>query len=222
MEYATVMELWQHAQDLVGKTGAELMATGRHCNGNLNPNDKGIIGKVVEEFLLPGHTDNKQGVPDCEEIGTEIKTTGIIGRSNDAYVAKDRLMLGMINYQALGEEIWETSTLRKKCANMLIVPYLYDKRVPPLERRFCQAPFLVTLDDELEADWTTIRNAIKNDEAQKLSSRNTQWLCAATKGPGGQNRGWRPSAHGEALVRSRAFALKAAYVTQLMTKSLAN
>ncbi|MBF1034038.1 MAG: hypothetical protein HXL11_01280 [Candidatus Nanosynbacter sp.] len=78
-----------------------------------NLKNKGNLGTLVEEYFFKIHPGNEQA-PDFKKAGVELKTTGVIRKSNGSYKAKERLVLSMIDYLGLVNESWEDNSLMKK------------------------------------------------------------------------------------------------------------
>ncbi len=104
--------------------------------------NKGDLGNMVERYYYRYQPDNTTHKPDFPEAGVELKTTGVLRRSDGSYKAKERLVLTMINYINIVDEEWGNSSLIEKCRLMLILFYLYEKGVAVFDRRFVLHPLL--------------------------------------------------------------------------------
>ena len=87
---------------------------------------KGKLGNLIEKYFFY-YEPNSISEADFPEAGIELKVTPIVKNKNGLLRAKERLVLGMINYD---EDYKETdfiqSHIYKKCALMLLVNYLYE------------------------------------------------------------------------------------------------
>ena len=116
--------LLEFARGLSGKTLSEVVDMSKVVE---NTRNKGDLGRMVEKYYYQVITDDTTHLPDFPDAGVELKTTGVLKRSDGSYKAKERLVLTMINYMNLVSEQWETSSLMEKCSLMLLLFYLYEK-----------------------------------------------------------------------------------------------
>ncbi len=209
--------LLDFAHGLSGKTLAEAVDLS-HIIENIS--NKGDLGNMVEKYYYHYRPDNTTHLPDFPEAGVELKTTGVLKRSDGSYRAKERLVLTMINYLQLADEQWDTSSLMEKCRLMLILFYLYEKGVAVYDRRFVLNPLLFEFPAEdlkiIRRDWETIRQKILDGKAHELSEGDTYYLGACRKGSGGVNEPLRHQPFSDTLAKSRAFSLKPTYVNRII------
>lgn len=209
--------LLEFACGLSGKTLAEVVDL-RGVTDNIS--NKGDLGNMVEKYYYKYQPDNTSHRPDFPEAGVELKTTGVLRRSDGSYKAKERLVLTMINYTNLIEEKWETSSLVEKCRLMLILFYLYEKGISVFDRRFVLNPLLFEFPVEdleiIKRDWETIRKKIEDGKAHELSEGDTYYLGACRKGSGGVDEVLKKQPSSSVLAKSRAFSLKPSYVNRII------
>ncbi len=205
------------ARGLSGKTLAEVVDMSEIAE---NISNKGDLGNMVEKYYYQYQPDNTSHKPDFPEAGVELKTTGVLKRSDGSYKAKERLVLTMINYSKLTEEQWDTSSLMEKCRLMLILFYLYEKGIAVFDRRFVLHPVLFEFPLEdveiIKRDWETIRRKIEDGKAHELSEGDTYYLGACRKGSGGENETLKKQPFSDVLAKSRAFSLKPSYVNRII------
>lgn len=209
--------LLEFARGLSGKTLAEVVDM-RQIVENIS--NKGDLGNMVEKYYYRYQPDNTSHKPDFPEAGVELKTTGVLRRSDGSYKAKERLVLTMINYMSLIEERWDTSSLMEKCRLMLILFYLYEKSVAVFDRRFVLHPLLFEFPLEdleiIKRDWETIRKKIEDGKAHELSEGDTYYLGACRKGKGGSDEKLKKQPFSDILAKSRAFSFKPSYVNRII------
>lgn len=209
--------LLDFARGLSGKTLAEVVDMSQIAE---NISNKGDLGNMVEKYYYKYQPDNTTHMPDFPEAGVELKTTGVLKRSDGTYKAKERLVLTMINYVNIIEEQWDTSSLMEKCRLMLILFYLYEKGASVFDRRFVLHPSLFEFPAEdlkiIKRDWETIRKKIEEGKAHELSEGDTYYLGACRKGSGGENETLRKQPSSDILAKSRAFSLKPSYVNRII------
>jgi len=209
--------LLEFARGLSGKTLADVVDM-KQITENIS--NKGDLGNMVERYYYRYQPDNTSHKPDFPEAGVELKTTGVLRRSDGSYKAKERLVLTMINYMNLIEEQWDSSSLMEKCRLMLILFYLYEKGLAVFDRRFVLNPILFEFPDEdleiIKRDWEIIRQKIEDGRAHELSEGDTYYLGACRKGSGGESEKLKKQPFSEILAKSRAFSLKPSYVNRII------
>ena len=212
----SVESIFKFAQLLTGKTLDEVVTLPISV---ANSKNKGDLGGLIEAhfFELPPST---RGI-DFPEAGLELKTTGLLRKSDGSYRAKERLVLTMINYVNIVDEEWETSVFFLKCRLMLILFYLYDREVPSVDQRFVLSPILYKMFENDEAvikrDWEYIREKVREGKAHELSEGDTYYLGACRKGAGGPDEALRSQPFSPLGAKARAFSFKPSYVNVLIS-----
>lgn len=184
-----------------------------------NPRSKGDLGRLIELHFF-GITPSNSHI-DFLEAGLELKVTGLKKRKDGSFVAKERLVLGMINFHNLVEEDWETSYIFLKCQIMLILFYHYAGNLPRVQQRFVLPPLLFKIAEwdelDLKHDWEVIQAKVKAGLAHELSEGDTILLGACRKGAGGERDLVSQPASAE-LAQSRAFSFKTSYLNRIIDK----
>gem|GEM_PF-6968203 len=102
-------------------------------NVNITPEksskmNKGSLGNIIQQYYF-GLSVNNRPEPDFlqkYDISLELKVTPLIRRNNDKLVSKERLVLGMMNFGDLTENIYKSSFYQKD-REILIMFYEYKK-----------------------------------------------------------------------------------------------
>ncbi len=161
---------------------------------------KGVVGSIYESFF--GMEPNSIAGPDFGSAEIELKSVPILLSGVEAR-AKERISLGMINWQSLPTETWETARARRKLEHLMLIFYAWSPLVP-MGRFQALVAGLWKPDPEtmlvLENDWHTIQRLEIEGRRGEVSESLTQALGAATKGVG----------HGST---SRAWSLKQPFVS---------
>ena len=211
----SVNSIYEYALKLTGKTLAEAVEL---PEGIVNKRNRGDLGSLVEKYYFE-HTPPNNHDPDFKEAGLELKTTGVLLKSN-AYRAKERLVLTMIDFEALAKENWLESVFLKKCKLMLILFYLYSKDKAVIDRRFVLKPLLYSIPEsdliQIRRDWEFIKQRICDGKAHELSEGDTFYLGACRKGSGGEYEALRKQPFSNELAKSRAFSFKQGYINKLI------
>jgi DNA mismatch repair protein MutH len=137
-DQSSVDSIVDFAKGLTGKTLAEAVDLPK---GIENKRNRGNLGLLIENYyfeISPGSSQER----DFPQAGLELKTTGVLKKAPGKYVAKERLVLKMINFTSIVDETWENSELLKKCKLMLILFYLFEKDVAVFDRRFVLDPLV--------------------------------------------------------------------------------
>lgn len=185
---------------------------------------KGALGNAIEA----GHFYYRPNSSTTPDLGwAELKCTGLIPDGDDAYRAKERLVICMINYggnaassiPCVVEESAEESHAFRKLTSILLVFYDYAKysdSAELLDARIRLAGLWMPEPDDIvsfKQDWEVIRDYVKQGRAHELSEGLTPMLGACTKSSDSSVR--VRQGYGSELAKPRAFALKQAFVTQI-------
>lgn len=183
--------------------------------------DKGKLGNLIQKEVF--HIEvNNNSAPDFEKLGIELKVTGLIKyKKVDAegrkYKAKERISLGMINYNSiLDETTFEKSHIYLKMKKTLYVFYEYRYDKPMSEWKIIDYKY-VELDSSnniktLIDDYSIIYSKIKDGKAEELSESLTKQLGACTKGDG---KTLVKQPNSDITVKPRAFSWKPNYVNKI-------
>jgi DNA mismatch repair protein MutH len=188
----------------------------------LNKKNKGQLGLLVEKYFF-GLEVNNRPEPDFSEAGLELKVTGLIPKRDDELRAKERLSLTHINFHEIVHETFETSSLVRKCAKMLILCYVYDKELSEVNRVFTNNQFIYSmLSRDLEIlknDWLTIRGKVAAGLAHELSEADTVYLKASRKGQGGSKEKPVSQPNSDIKAMKRGFSLTYNYVSEQIARA---
>ena len=119
----------EYAKRLEGKTLREM------CDAPDLPDPhtrRGSFGNAVEQYYF-GYAINSDSAPDFAEAGLELKTTPMKKRADGQLVAKERLVLTMIDYMHVPIETFEDSHLLDKVADLALISYLYEPDKNPVD-----------------------------------------------------------------------------------------
>ena len=196
-ETATAADVEARAQSLVGRALIDIDPLAPMVPSSART--KGIVGRIYEgAFDIPA---NSIAGPDFPGAAIELKSVPIMLARGEAK-AKERISVGMIDFEALALETWDTASVRKKLDRILLIFYGWQP-LQPIARFQTLASGIWHADAStlaaIQADWETIANLARTGRRDDVSESLTSVLGAATKGPG----------HGS---RSRAWSLKQPFV----------
>ena len=128
-----------YAQKLIGKTFAdvvmedsgfldEVQESSSYIASHEDKKYKGSLGTLIEERFFH-YAANSDSRPDFYEAGVELKVSPYKINSKGDYVAKERMILTMIDYFSVINEEFEDSHMWKKCRLILLIYYLYKKEI---------------------------------------------------------------------------------------------
>ena len=191
-----------YAKRLIGKTFADVckqdditkaMVVREATNYEVkheNKKRKGGLGELIEERFFHYQTNN-DARPDFDKAGVELKVTPYKQNKNGTLVAKERLILTMIDYFAVVDETFEDSHMWKKAQLILLVYYLYQQELKNrLEYRIGYVKLFSPPEQDIKIikhDFKVIVEKIKNGKAHELSEGDTLYLGAAPKAATSKN-----------------------------------
>ena len=186
-------------------------------NRLLNPNNKGVLGQIVEEgiFHYPINSDPKA---DFDNLGLELKTTGVrINKKNGDLTAKERLQLDAINFKTVINTDFEHSDVWKKSKGLLLVLYEFLEKVFKGDFKIINS--LIHDFDEndmllFERDFNIIVDKIKRGLAHELSGTDTLYLEASPAGKNKEDKTTQPFS--PILAKRRKFAIKSCYLSEII------
>ena len=200
----------RYAQGLVGKTLRE----STHIKALADPHvRRGSFGNAVEEYYFH-YKPNSDSAPDFPKAGLELKTTPLKRSPKGEFLAKERLVITMIDYMSVVRETFESSHFMRKASSILLISYLWEPDKDPLD-------YVVELAvhwgiperdmPQIRHDWETVANKVRAGKAHEISGSDTLYLEACTKAANSKVR--RPQPYSSIPAKPRAWALKASYMT---------
>ena len=216
-----------YSQRLIGKTFADIIEEDKKEHDSFqtvkergeaygNTKRKGGLGEIIEECFFH-YKANSDSHPDFPEAGVELKVTPYKKNKNGSLVAKERLVIMMINYEDLINEAFETSHLKEKGQLMLLIYYLYKEQLDRLQYTIDYSRLFTPPKEDLaiiKHDFEIILNKVKAGKAHELSGGDTLYLEAATKSSDSSVTREQPNSPEPA--KPRAFALKNSYMTYVL------
>jgi len=178
--------------------------------------NKGNFGTLLEEFYF-GYKPNSNSEADFYEAELELKSTPLRRLKNGEWVCKERLVLNIINYLDIPYEDFMNSSFWKKNKNLLLVFYLWERELLPLDYvidlvgiwDFPQKDLKI-----IQRDWNLIKSKITSGQAHLLSEGDTIYLGACTKGSTSE-KSFRKQPFSDELAKQRAFSLKRSYLNTI-------
>ena len=211
------MSIYEYAFPLLEHTLREIVgdeAVDSYVPSNKN---KGGLGLMVE-LLYYKYKPNSSPLPDFEEAGVELKTTGLrkLIKSGCLQI-KERLVIDIINFCEVVKQPFEESVFYTKFRLMLLLFYLYEKGSNHADLRFVYVALWQIPEKDLliiRHDYEVIIDKIRRGEAHLLSDGDTEYLAASRKGDKKTKDRKQPFSNIKAP--QRAFALKAAYMRTVL------
>ncbi|MBW9158675.1 Sau3AI family type II restriction endonuclease [Clostridium tagluense] len=205
----------KYAKKLIDMTFREVI--GSHVDPKVG--NKGGLGHLLEKYHFM-YEINSDKDPDFKEAGVELKSTPYkINVKKKNTVAKERLVLNMINYIEVHEEEFRTSSFMYKNGLLLLVFYLYEPDVDRLDYIIKYVQLFQFPEKDLKIiqdDWNRIVSKIKSGKAHEISEGDTNYLGACTKGK--DSNSVREQPFSDEMAPQRAFCLKASYMTHILNE----
>lgn len=227
MEYDTrnPKEIESYGKHLIGKS----LSTARgvrevpisELSKPVSGRTRGALGTAVERYYFGIQPEN-DGTPDFKDAGVELKTSPV-KRSGKNYVAKERLVLGLINYLEERNKKFTESSYFTKNERLMLISYLHDENKSIGEVRFLLAKLYefndLPKEDQkiIREDWEKINTKIRAGLAHELSEGDTLYLGACTKSASSKNR--RDQFNG-IQAKPRAYSYKTSYMNLLLRREL--
>ena len=213
-----VNSIVNYAKKLVGKTLSSANGLRVKESHSEYAKVKGKFGQYLEKHYF-GFDNNSNREPDFKEVGLELKSTPL-KKIKKGLVAKERLVLNIINYEKIIEENWEKSSFLNKNQLLLLVFYLHEQNKSFLDFLIKYVYLWKIQNSDIEIikqDWETIVNKIKRGMAHELSEGDTFYLSACRKGAG-RGKDMRVQPNSELKAPQRAFSFKAKYMNSIISK----
>lgn len=222
------LSIERYARNLIGKTFSDvckedteryekLEESASYAVSHGDRKRKGGLGELIEERFFH-YSCNNDSRPDFPEAGVELKVTPYKINKNGTKVAKERLIITMIDYFAVVKEKFEDSHMWQKARLILLVYYLYQEEIlNRLDYRIDYARLFVPPERDIKImkhDYEVIVEKIKAGKAHELSEGDTLYLGAAPKAATSQDRRKQPFS--DELAKPRAFAFKNSYMTYVL------
>lgn len=219
----------QYAKKLIGKTFADVCYEDdmkntisirediNYADNHENKKRKGGLGEIIEERYFH-YKCNNDSRPDFDKAGVELKVTPYKINKNGSIVAKERLIISMIDYFSVVEEEFYESHFWNKAKAILLIYYLYQQELKSrLEYKIGYVklftPPLIDI-NIIKHDFEVIVEKIKLGKAHELSEADTMYLGAAPKAATSENRRKQP--FNDEMAKPRAFAFKNSYMTYVL------
>ena len=182
-----------------------------------NRDNKGNLGQIIEEKHFH-YLCNNDSRPDFHEAGVELKVTPYKINSKGKKVAKERLILTMIDYFSVVNEEFKDSHLWNKSKLILLVYYLYLKEIQyRIDYKIDYVKLFTPPEQDIKIikhDYKVIVRKIREGKAHELSEGDTLYLGAATKAASSADRRKQPFS--EELAKPRAFSFKSSYMKYVL------
>lgn len=212
-QYKTVKELLDKAKEANHHRITEFNIHNR----SLDKKAKGSFGQIVEEGIF-NYPINSKAEADFENLGVELKVTGLKKLKNNQLAIKERLVLNIINYFDEANVDFEHSSFWQKNKQLLIMFYLYDYEQEDANYMIIDSILHTFSPKDLEiikADWKIIHDKIVKGEAENISEADTMYLGACVKGADAVSS-YRSQPNSTVMARQRAYCLKASYMNSIV------
>ena len=185
--------------------------------------NKGGLGQLIEKYLF-GIDNNSDSEPDFMPAGIELKVTPYKKLKDGKLSAKERLVLNIIDFETEYKNEFKSSHFWFKNNKIELLWYLWEPNKDKKDYIITHEKLLELSNNEdlkqIEKDWNTIIDKIKQGKAHEISEADTMYLGACTKGANAKSLRTQPFS--EIKATQRAFCFKTSYMTQLVRKYIGN
>jgi DNA mismatch repair protein MutH len=183
--------------------------------------NKGKFGQLVEKlhFLIK---NNSKRSADFTHVNMELKTAGAeYKKTKKLWVAPNALMLSAINFNSIVNEKYFESSVWEKNKSLLLIFYerkdnFSDTLQLDLNIKFIGAWSLNAIKEkdkvQIQKDWETIKEKVKNGKAHELSRGDTFYLEAA---PSATSNSFTEQPYGP-KCRTKKYGLKSRLVNTII------
>jgi DNA mismatch repair protein MutH len=219
MEYreydiTSAQSIVNYGMKLLGHSLRELHPEAKIFNG------KGGLGTSVEYYHYD-YEPNSESRPDFPEAGLELKCTPLKLLADNSMGSKERLVLNIINFIEEADKTFETSSFWNKNKFLLLMFYLHESGVDPVDMLFKLIRTWEFPKEDLKIirdDWSKIHSMILDGKADELTEGLTFYLAACMKGSkAGEDMRRQPFS--ERLAQQRAYSLKSGYINKIILSS---
>ena len=179
-------------------------------------NGKGGFGQFLEEVYFKKKNDSISQ-PDFPEADLELKIAPLKKTQKHQVRAKERVVLGIINFRNIVSETFEDSHFLRKNTSILLVFYFhdalkayYDLEIPLVDIWEC----LKEDGKQIREDWEAVVDKVRAGLAHEISEGDTYYLGACTKGST-KLKSQVVQPNSEEIAQARAFCFKISYVNHI-------
>jgi len=219
--YAKRLENSTVAKTLEKYSSVKFPETGYYIDEDKNKKQtfkgKGRFGQFLESEYF-GLEINSYSRPDFEDANLELKVVPLKRlKSNNELRAKERVVLGMIDFFSIIDEDFDSSHLIYKNAELLLVFYIHNNLLSLEDLHIDLVDIWRIIEEDykqIKKDWETIVAKVKAGEADTISEGDTLLLGAATKGST-MLKSLTKQPFSPIKARQRAFCFKINYVNYI-------
>lgn len=213
-DITSAQSILDYGMKLLGHSLRELHPDAKIFNG------KGGLGTSVEYYHYD-YEPNSESRPDFPEAGLELKCTPLKLLADNSMGSKERLVLNIINFIEEADKTFETSSFWNKNKFLLLMFYLHESGVDPVDMLFKLIRTWKFPEEDLKIirdDWDKIHSMILAGKADELTEGLTFYLAACMKGSKAGEE-MREQPYSEKLAQQRAYSLKSGYINKILLAS---
>lgn len=223
----TPEELLAYAKKLLGKNFSDVLRESE-ISSELSENyklkgKKGNFGDILQEVYF-GVPKNSRSEADFAVFGIELKVSPCEELGNGNLRAGERLVLSMIAHdKPIDSKKLEQSHFWEKCARLLIIYYLRDKKL--IDELLYPIKFVELFTPSeidlviIRKDYLLITRKIEAGLAHEISEGDTIYLGACTKGASSKKSlrpQFYPNNGARIPAKTRAWCYKQSYMTYVL------
>lgn len=217
MPPASAEELFARAEIIAGRTLGELGDSADVVVPEHFKQHKGFTGQLIELWL--GASAGSKQQQDFPELGIELKTIPIDQQGQvleTTYVCYVHLLAHIA-------EQWQTSAVRNKLAQVLFIPVVGDRAIPPRERQLGMPILWQPSEQEsalLAHDWEELMELISLGKVEQITAKMGEALHIRPKAANGRALTDAIGSDGKTIqTRPRGFYLRKPFTQAIINRA---
>ena len=213
----SVAELFARAENIAGQTLGELGDNADVLVPEHFKQHKGFTGQLIELWL--GASAGSKQQQDFPELGVELKTIPI-----DQYgQVLETTYVCYVHLLAHIAEQWHTSAVRNKLAQVLFIPVLGERAIPPRERQLGMPILWQPNEQELALlahDWEELMELISLGKVEQITAKMGEALHIRPKAANGKALTDAIGNNGQTIqTRPRGFYLRKPFTQAIINRA---
>lgn len=211
--------LIKRAEQIAGLTLGELGEAANILVPEHFKQHKGFTGQLIERWLgASAGSKQKQDFPD---LAVELKTIPI---DQNGHVLETTYVCYVHLLSHIAEQ-WDTSAVKNKLTQVLFVPVVGERDIPPVERQLGMPLLWIPNENELNVlqhDWEELMEKISLGHIESITARMGEALHIRPKAANGMALTDARGLNGEIIqTRPRGFYLRKTFTQQILNRTFA-
>lgn len=211
--------LIKRAEQIAGLTLGELGEAANILVPEHFKQHKGFTGQLIERWL--GASAGSKQQQDFPDLAVELKTIPI---DQNGHVLETTYVCYVHLLSHIAEQ-WDTSAVKNKLTQVLFVPVVGERDIPPVERQLGMPLLWIPNENELNVlqhDWEELMEKISLGHIESITARMGEALHIRPKAANGMALTDARGLNGEIIqTRPRGFYLRKTFTQQILNRAFA-